>query len=47
LPPTPPRDKEDKVVLAPQNWTAVKIEPAAGTEVMSNQTVVVTMTKES
>jgi hypothetical protein len=39
------RDKADKVVVLPQNWTVVKIEPAAGTEVRSNQTVVVTMTK--
>jgi hypothetical protein len=40
------RDKADTVVVVPQNWTAVKIEPAAGTEVRSNQTVVVTMTKK-
>lgn len=40
------RDDQDRMVLAPQNWTAVKIEPAAGTEIDSNDTVVVTMTKK-
>lgn len=40
------RDAEDKVVLNPANWTAVEIEPAAGTTVRSDQRVVVTMTKE-
>jgi hypothetical protein len=39
------RDAEDKVVVLPSNWTAVKIEPKAGTTVKSNQVVVVTMTK--
>ncbi len=39
------RDEADKVVLLPSNWTAVKIEPAAGTQVRTDQTVVVTMTK--
>lgn len=39
------RDVNDTVVLLPANWTAVKIEPAAGTTVRSDQTVVVTMTK--
>lgn len=40
------RDEDDTVVLLPQNWTAVSIEPGAGTEVDSDDTVVVTMTKE-
>jgi hypothetical protein len=39
-------DKQHTVVVLPQNWTAVKIEPAAGSKVRSNQTVVVTMTKD-
>lgn len=39
-------DESDKVVLYPPNWTAVSIEPAPGETVMSNQTVVVTATKE-
>jgi hypothetical protein len=39
------RDKEDQVVLFPPNWTAIRIEPKAGTTVKSNDTVVVTMTK--
>lgn len=39
------RDQDDQVVVLPANWTAVKIEPGAGTEIMSNRTVVVTMTK--
>ncbi len=34
-----------QVVLNPANWTVTKIEPKAGTEVRSDQTVVVTMTK--
>lgn len=34
-----------QVVLNPANWTVTKIEPKAGTQVHSNQTVVVTMTK--
>ncbi len=41
------RDAEDTVVLLPQNWTAVSIEPGAGTEVDSDDTVIVTMTKEN
>jgi hypothetical protein len=40
------RDADDTVVLLPQNWTAVSIEPGAGTEVGSDDTVIVTMTKE-
>lgn len=40
------RDEDDTVVLLPQNWTAVSIEPGAGTEVDSDDTVIVTMTKE-
>jgi hypothetical protein len=39
-------DKEHTVVVVPQNWTATKIEPAAGTEVSPSDTVVVTMTKD-
>jgi hypothetical protein len=39
-------DKDHTVVVLPQNWTAVKIEPAPGTKVRANQTVVVTMTKD-
>lgn len=38
-------DETATVVLVPANWTATKIEPAAGTEVTSNATVVVTLTK--
>lgn len=34
-----------QVVLSPANWTVTKIEPKAGTEVRSDQTIVVTMTK--
>jgi PASTA domain len=34
-----------QVVLNPANWTVTKIEPKAGTQVRSDQTVVVTMTK--
>lgn len=34
-----------QVVLSPANWTVTKIEPKAGTEVRSDQTVVLTMTK--
>lgn len=40
------RDADDKVVINPANWTAVKIEPAAGTTVRSDEPVVVTMTKQ-
>ena len=40
------QDEDDKVVILPENWTAVKIEPAPGTQVRSNQTVVVTLTKK-
>lgn len=40
------QDDEDKVVLNPANWTAVSIEPGAGETVRSDQTVVVTMTKQ-
>jgi hypothetical protein len=39
------RDKSSTVVVLPQNWTATKIDPPAGTEVDSDDTVVVTMTK--
>lgn len=39
------RDAADKVVLYVANWTAVKIEPKAGSTVQSDQAVVVTMTK--
>ena len=39
-------DDDHTVVLLPQNWTVVKIEPAAGTKVRTGQTVVVTMTKD-
>lgn len=41
------QDTEDKLVLNPANWTAVEIEPGAGETVKSNDTVVVTMTKEN
>ena len=34
-----------EVVLNPANWTVTKIEPTAGTQIRSDQTVVVTMTK--
>lgn len=34
-----------QVVLSPANWTVTKIEPKAGTQVRSDQTIVVTMTK--
>ncbi|MGH3984355.1 MAG: PASTA domain-containing protein [Pseudonocardiaceae bacterium] len=34
-----------EVVLNPANWTVTKIEPKAGTQIRSDQTVVVTMTK--
>ncbi|MGB9281380.1 MAG: PASTA domain-containing protein, partial [Pseudonocardiaceae bacterium] len=34
-----------EVVLAPENWHVTKIEPKAGTQVRTDQTVVVTMTK--
>lgn len=39
-------DKAHTVVLVPQNWTVTKIEPAAGTQVDTDDTVVVTMTKD-
>ncbi|MGH3931329.1 MAG: hypothetical protein ACRDTF_15315 [Pseudonocardiaceae bacterium] len=39
-------DENDTVVLLPANWTAVEIEPAAGTTVYSDDTVVVTLTKK-
>jgi PASTA domain len=34
-----------QIVLLPENWTVTKMEPKAGTEVHTDQTVVVTMTK--
>jgi hypothetical protein len=34
-----------QVVLVPENWHVTKIEPKAGTQVRTDQTVVVTMTK--
>lgn len=34
-----------QLVIIPANWTVTKIEPAAGTQVRTDQTVVVTMTK--
>lgn len=34
-----------QLVLNPANWTVTKIEPKAGTQIRSDQTVVVTMTK--
>jgi hypothetical protein len=34
-----------EVVLVPANWHVTKIEPKAGTQVRTDQTVVVTMTK--
>lgn len=34
-----------QMVLSPANWTVTKIEPAAGSQVQSDDTVVVTMTK--
>ncbi|MGH3669392.1 MAG: PASTA domain-containing protein [Pseudonocardiaceae bacterium] len=34
-----------EVVLNPANWHVTKIEPKAGTQVRTDQTVVVTMTK--
>ncbi|MGB8995005.1 MAG: PASTA domain-containing protein [Pseudonocardiaceae bacterium] len=34
-----------EVVLVPENWHVTKIEPKAGTQVRTDQTVVVTMTK--
>lgn len=39
-------DQLDTVVLLPANWTAVTIEPKPGTKVSSDDTVVVTMTKD-
>ena len=41
------RDNVYTVVVLPENWTAVKIEPAAGSKVRSDQAVVVTLTKNS
>ena len=40
------RDAGSKVVLNPANWTVTKVDPKPGTKIMSNRTVVVTMTKE-
>ena len=40
------QDEEDKLVLSPGNWSVVSVEPGAGTEVSSDSTVVVTMTKQ-
>lgn len=40
------QDEEDKLVLNPANWSVVSIDPGAGTEVSSDSTVVVTMTKQ-
>lgn len=40
------RDAEDKFVVLPANWTAVKIEPGPGTTIMSDDTVVLTLTKQ-
>jgi beta-lactam-binding protein with PASTA domain len=34
-----------QIVLNPANWTVTKVEPAAGTSLRSNQTVVLTLTK--
>lgn len=34
-----------QIVLLPENWTVTKMEPKAGTQVRTDQTVVVTMTK--
>ena len=34
-----------EVVLNPANWTVTKMEPKAGTQIRTDQTVVVTMTK--
>ena len=34
-----------EVVLNPANWTVTKMEPKAGAQIRSDQTVVVTMTK--
>jgi beta-lactam-binding protein with PASTA domain len=34
-----------QIVLNPANWTVTKMEPKAGTQVRTNQTVVITMTK--
>ncbi|WP_461152323.1 PASTA domain-containing protein [Saccharopolyspora tripterygii] len=39
------QDRNDAMVLLPANWTVTKLEPAAGTVVKSNSTVIVTMTK--
>ncbi|MCA1189238.1 MULTISPECIES: PASTA domain-containing protein [unclassified Saccharopolyspora] len=39
------QDRGGSMVVLPANWTVVKIEPAPGTVVKSDSTVVVTMTK--
>lgn len=41
------RDKNDRFVVNPANWSVVSVEPRAGTEVSSDSTVVVTMTKQN
>lgn len=41
------RDKNDRFVVNPANWSVVSVEPGAGTEVSSDSTVVVTMTKQN
>ena len=38
-------DPSAKVVILPENWTAMRIEPPAGSKVGADDTVVVTMTK--
>lgn len=40
------KDLYDSLVILPENWTAVSIEPGAGSKVATDQTVVVTMTKQ-
>lgn len=40
------QDEEDKVVLYAANWTVTSVEPGPGTEVASDSTVIVTMTKQ-
>lgn len=40
-------DAKHTVVVLPQNWTAVAIEPAPGSVVRSDSTVVVVLTKEN
>lgn len=39
-------DDKDKLVIMPNNWTAVSIEPAPGTVVAGDDLVVVTLTKK-